>query len=477
MLRELQKHNQLGDLDNILFVLQNALSKKLRLVTDIKKYCSDESVELVYAIDGILILLEFTGMISRAQESVKLNSNVSTNWIKTIDRLVLARIMTEKLFSKLKDESCLEEFIPLEKVRFDPTFNKISIQNNSIPLQYSSIKNLLIDLGAMIIDPEFPNILLIKTDLQPYFEGVVIPWLIEESEKSAYSSANTPMSIEKFQEIQELKNQYGAQAEEYVLQYERNRLIHHPMRESIRRISNIDISAGYDIVSFENQDSKVLDRFIEVKSFSRYPEFYWSRNEVRSAELKRNSYHLYLVDREQIGMKNYEPIVVQDPYLTVFQDTAWQREVQSWSVRPSSNVHLPKKDQSKKLFISYSHHDQVFVKKLASHLAEQGNIVWWDYSIRGGQEWDREIEKAINECHHFLVVLTPHAVDSKWVRQEILFAGNKGKNIIPLLLTDCEMPILIIEKQHISFVTQKHPAALKELTDLLKIYDPNSNEI
>jgi hypothetical protein len=475
MLTELQKHNQLGDSDNILFVLQNALSKKLRRVTDIKKYCSDKSIELVYAIDGILILLEFTEMASRTHDSIKLNNNVSINWIKTIDRSVLARTITEKLLTKLKEESCLEDFIPLEKVRFDPTFNQLSIQNNSIPLQYSSIKNLLIDLGAMIVVPEFPNILLINRNLQSYFETVVIPWLIEECEKSAYSSANAPISIEKFQELQELKIQYGAQAEEYVLEFERNRLIHHPMRESIRRISNVDISAGYDIVSFENQDSKVLDRFIEVKSFSRYPEFYWSRNEIRSAELKRNSYYLYLVDREKIGMKNYEPKIVQDPYLTVFQDFAWQKEVQSWLVKPSSAVQLPK-NQSKKLFISYSHYDEAFVKKLAGHLTEQGNVVWWDYSIKGGQEWDREIEKAINECHHFLVVLTPQAVDSKWVRQEILFADKKGKDIIPLLFRNCDTPFLIVEKQHISFVTQKYKTALNELIDLLKIYNPNSSE-
>jgi hypothetical protein len=476
MLTELQKHNQLGDLDNIIFVLQNALSKKSRSITDIKKYCSDESVELVYSIDGILKLLEFTDMISRTRESVKLNNNVSINWIKTIDRYVFARMITEKLLAKLRDESCLEDFIPLEKVRFDPTFNQISIQNNSIPLQYSSIKNLLIDLGTLIVVPEFPNILLINSNLQSYFEVVVIPWLIDESEKSAYSSANAPMSVEKFQEIQELKNQYGAQAEEYILQYERNRLIHHPMGENIRRISNVDVSAGYDIVSFENQDSKVLDRFIEVKSFSRYPEFYWSRNEVRSAELKRNNYYLYLVNREQIGMKNYEPIIVQNPYLTVFQDTAWQREVQSWSVRPPSELQ-PQKKQSKKLFISYSHRNKTFVKKLADHLVEQGNIVWWDFSsLKGGQEWAREIEKGINECHYFLVVLTPQAVASQWVRNEISFAMNKKKNVIPLLLKTCETPIDIVRKQHINFETQKYKAAINELIERLKIYEPDSSD-
>ena len=63
----------------------------------------------------------------------------------------------------------------------------------------------------------------------------------------------------------------------FVLCFEKVR-IGHPLCENIKRISEIDVSAGYDIVSFNSSQSQKLDRFIEVKAISNNG-FYWSKNE------------------------------------------------------------------------------------------------------------------------------------------------------------------------------------------------------
>jgi hypothetical protein len=476
MLTELIKHNNLGNIDNILFVLQSVLSEKPRAVGDIKKYCSDKSVDFIYAIDGILILLEFTGIISRSRNSVKLSKNISPTWIKTANNAVLSKTIIETIFLKLKDESHLDDFISLEKIKFDTTLNQLSIQNNSIPLQYSPIKNLLINLGGLKTNSEFPTILLIDKSLQSYFETVVVPWLIDERERTAFSLGKAGLSLDKFLELQELKNQYGAQAEEYVLEFEKNRLNDHLLNKLIRRISNFDVRAGYDIVSFETQDSKDFDRFIEVKSFSKYPEFYWSKNEVRTAEIKGDSYFLYLVDREQIGTANYQPIIIQNPYLTVYLNSDWQKDAQSWLVK-QPDISIPiYENLGAKVFISYAHENKSFAKKLAAELEKNGYRVWWDYStLKGGQDWQREIQSGIIECHYFIIVLTPSAVASDWVRNEITLATQKDKTIIPLFLENCEIPIAIIRKQYIEFENQTHKAALNELIELLKIQNTKSN--
>lgn len=59
--------------------------------------------------------------------------------------------------------------------------------------------------------------------------------------------------------------------------YDKARLLSTAFAEKVKRISGIDVSAGYDIVSFEEDASVQYDPFIEVKSFADQPHFYSSK--------------------------------------------------------------------------------------------------------------------------------------------------------------------------------------------------------
>jgi hypothetical protein len=129
----------------------------------------------------------------------------------------------------------------------------------------------------------------------------------------------------------------------------------------------------------------------------------------------------------------------------------------------------PSKNQAVKVFISYSHQDKSFVEKLAGELEGQGMKVWWDFdSLKGGHDWQKEIERGIKQCDFFLVALTPDAVASEWVGNEITYATLAQKKIIPLHLKKCEVPIGLIKKQYIDFEKQTQKAAIKELLRILK---------
>jgi internalin A len=133
----------------------------------------------------------------------------------------------------------------------------------------------------------------------------------------------------------------------------------------------------------------------------------------------------------------------------------------------------PSKTQVIKVFISYSHQDKAFAKKLASELEGQGMKVWWDFdSLKGGQDWQKEIERGIKQCDFLLVALTSDAVASEWVGNEITDANNAQKTIIPLHLKKCEVPIGLIKKQYIDFEKQTQKAAIKELLGILKHSNP-----
>lgn len=99
-----------------------------------------------------------------------------------------------------------------------------------------------------------------------------------------------------------------------------------------RRISEVDVTAGYDIISYDSVKSKETDRFIEVKAIST-SGFYWSKNEYETAKLKGETYYLYLVDLHKINQPDYMPEIVQNPAVAIMESEAWLVEAQSYSIR------------------------------------------------------------------------------------------------------------------------------------------------
>lgn len=88
----------------------------------------------------------------------------------------------------------------------------------------------------------------------------------------------------------------GLRGEEFVLNFERERLIAAGKERLAAQVKHTSLvegdGAGYDILSFD-EDSR--ERLIEVKTtkFGEYTPFYVSRNEVEVSRLEAPSYHLY----------------------------------------------------------------------------------------------------------------------------------------------------------------------------------------
>ena len=82
--------------------------------------------------------------------------------------------------------------------------------------------------------------------------------------------------------------------------------------------------------------------------------------------------------------------------------------------------------------------------------------------LKGGQDWQKEIEHGIKGCDFFLVALTPDAVKSEWVGNELPMQFQAQKTIIPLHLKKCEIPISLIKKQYIDFEKQTQKVAIRE---------------
>ncbi|MBX3081791.1 MAG: toll/interleukin-1 receptor domain-containing protein [Anaerolineae bacterium] len=114
-------------------------------------------------------------------------------------------------------------------------------------------------------------------------------------------------------------------------------------------------------------------------------------------------------------------------------------------------------------FLSYSRTNAEFASRLVADLRKCGFKIWIDRdSIRVGITWDTEIEKALTECTHLLLVATPQSIASQNVIDEVNFAINKNKLVIPLMVEKCELPLRMHRFQWIDF-QQDYETAFRRL--------------
>ena len=123
----------------------------------------------------------------------------------------------------------------------------------------------------------------------------------------------------------------------------------------------------------------------------------------------------------------------------------------------------------KNIFFSYSRADASdFALRLAIDLQKQGFNIWIDQQdIRAGSEWDLEIEKALETCDCLLFIESEKSVVSNNVLDEVYYALEEGKRVIPLILKDSKTPFRIKRLQHIDF-TKSYETGLKNLVQCLQ---------
>jgi uncharacterized membrane protein len=130
------------------------------------------------------------------------------------------------------------------------------------------------------------------------------------------------------------------------------------------------------------------------------------------------------------------------------------------------------------VFISYSRKDIDFVKRLASDLKKTGVAVWWDISgIPPGTEWPKRIQDGLENSDYFIVVLSPDAIQSPWVRKEYTFAQIENKPIFPLYYRPCKIPIALTDINYIDFSHTNYVDGLSQLCDALGIqFEPQKTK-
>ena len=96
----------------------------------------------------------------------------------------------------------------------------------------------------------------------------------------------------------------------------------------------------------------------------------------------------------------------------------------------------------REIFLSHSDRDRNFVVKLANAMRRHGLPVWYSRTdIVGSRQWHDEIGHALQRCDWFLLVLSPSAVESVWVKRELLYSLDQNRladRIVPIEYQPCD---------------------------------------
>lgn len=124
-------------------------------------------------------------------------------------------------------------------------------------------------------------------------------------------------------------------------------------------------------------------------------------------------------------------------------------------------------------FFCYARKDSEIALKLASDLRTAGINVWLDQlDIFGGERWDDAIAEALKNCRGMVTLLSPSFLISRTVKDELSYALEEGKKVIPVIVSSCEIPFRLRRVQYVD-ITADYDKGISKLLRALSHNEPS----
>ena len=198
------------------------------------------------------------------------NNNILTNenQYDNFKNLVFNKISKKPIYASLI-KNYLENFIINSENQFsfkpDDYYNRVT----------SDLRNFLISMNVLKLVDD--NYIILDKNIFSFFK------------KTQFSPQQLKKKIEQQEKI-------GLDAEKLIFQNELENIKKIDKNLSPDHVSLRDVSAGYDIQSYESYNNKIKKIFIEVKAVSKSNyKFHLSVQEIQTANNYKDSYYLYLL--------------------------------------------------------------------------------------------------------------------------------------------------------------------------------------
>lgn len=309
MLTELKRCNSIGNVDGILFLVSIMAGKERISRDEIRNRCALEN-NITVNCPGAVAFFEYLRLVNTTSDTVMplpeldtLAAKSNGEIIEQLAAMSINRLVEEGIFDK-------------DATGFDAEKGHLTIKRSAFPLAYAAVRNFLTMAGAL--------------DKEENGE-ICVAGNYESDWTEQLRNRRKKFTLEQLLKQQEDQSRRGLEAEEFVLGLEKKRLPE--LAQKIKRISDFDVAAGYDIVSYENNETEHYDRFIEVKCYMGSPHFFWSENESDVARIKADKYILCLVDYLRMGEPGYQPEFIRNPYETIFDSDEWLVNASSYRIQ------------------------------------------------------------------------------------------------------------------------------------------------
>lgn len=110
------------------------------------------------------------------------------------------------------------------------------------------------------------------------------------------------------------------------------------------------------------------------------------------------------------------------------------------------------------VFLSYHSNDSEWVVQLKERLKEADILVWLDRDqIRPGDRFTKALEKGIAKSKSVVIVVSPGACESGWVREEydralyLINSAQQDLRLIPVILQHCDIPGFLSSRNSVQF--------------------------
>jgi hypothetical protein len=92
------------------------------------------------------------------------------------------------------------------------------------------------------------------------------------------------------------------------------------------------------------------------------------------------------------------------------------------------------------VFLSYAHQDIAAAQSISQRIGEERLSVFWDRQIPVGLTWDDIVEAALDDAKCVVVLWSPAARSSEWVRIEAAEGAERGI-LAPALIVETKIPL------------------------------------
>jgi hypothetical protein len=137
-----------------------------------------------------------------------------------------------------------------------------------------------------------------------------------------------------------------------------------------------------------------------------------------------------------------------------------------------------------KVFLSHARKDGDLARQLADRLARGGFEVWNSQDeVAPGDNWAKKVGAALDDSELMVILLTPGALESDWLRQDIEFAlGTKRFEgrvfsvfVGPTLQAGKDMPWILLKLPHHQVESSKDFDAVVKRIRMLRTDSSHTN--